>query len=118
MGDRALLAGVRRCVIARGAARLRPPRPPVRRVEVNGTARPARSAIEGLVFSPGGAADVSQGRQPLDCDTKMIRGPGGAIERSTPRALYRPSGARTLRRFRFQGLTPLANVCRPSGAPD
>src|SRR5438128_315106 len=61
-------------------------------------------------LSPGGAAVVSQGRKPLEkpCERneKPRRGDGHR----------RPSGAGPLIAIPYQGLAPLANNRRPSGA--
>ena len=63
-------------------------------------------------ISPGGAAVGSQGRQPLDSEHRDASAPEGRQCRGD----CRPSGAEHIVRIRFQGLTPLATNCRPSGA--
>ena len=65
-----------------------------------------------VVFSPGGAAVNSQGRQPLGRTERwfFLFSPGGAAD-------WRPSGAKR-QNSRHQGLAPLAINCRPSGAKD
>jgi hypothetical protein len=75
-------------------------------------------ALEGRppVWSPGGAAVSSQGREPLDQATTSSTSPGGAAEAPTPGSVYRPSGAPCGAPVPAQRLTPLATDYRPFGA--
>src|SRR5687767_9226963 len=63
-----------------------------------------------VFFSPGGAAVVSQRRQPLGPPRESSGAPEGR------QSLPPLRGSQPFLLF-LQGLSPLANHCRPSGAP-
>src|SRR5262249_45106297 len=77
--------------------------------------RAVRECRAVTVWSPGGAAAGSQGRQPLRNGAETtVSAPEG--RQSVRRRFCRPSGAVWGRGAADQGLPPLANDGRPSGA--
>src|SRR5262245_5211230 len=67
-----------------------------------------------MVRSPGGAVEVSQGRQPLVQDAT----PSAEPRRGDRDVVLSPLRGYHLGDLLPQGLTPLANLYRPSGAPN
>jgi hypothetical protein len=70
------------------------------------------------VFSPGGAAVNSQGRQPLGQEPSNTSLAPEGRHKVAPRGLCRPSGAKEPGLATLPGVSPLAIYCRPSGAED